>query len=247
MMSEELPMDQSDRWVFLPGVFGTNAGLRRIAHDQRYQILDLPQVGSSLREATVIADESVLDRQRSFILIGSSYGCLVALRLAGLMPDRCRGVVLINPPSLELPVVRTYIKSLWLSVFALLWLLPKRASPHIARILVSKDPVFRQLIADPERTLEYRNAVLKTLRSLPLVAARVMECVRTDVGALIRRCSKQVLVIRSDGGSLEQLSKIDGCKVLGIGTDQHLPLIADLDRCLRLSRDWAHGEYERSM
>src|SRR5450759_4651051 len=87
----------SEKWVFIPGITGGNSALRCIADDPRFEILDLPRKLTAESSAKCIV-QGINCGSVPRVVIGNSYGALVALHVARLLPGVVSHVVLVNPP-----------------------------------------------------------------------------------------------------------------------------------------------------
>lgn len=246
-MSETLPSPgraasskaEDPTWVFLPGITGQNTALRAVCDTDRHLILDLPPVSFSDSAARRIARQLQDSDVGHFIVIGYSYGALVALRLASLLRDDCRGVVLVNPPRVGRDSWRRYGTPLWELVRNFSLLLPARREAPSG--IVSSRDLEAAWEADSGALAAQREAIKGVIRSAPRVAVRAIEALVWDACEAISQCCANAMILTDMTDICAWHIESPNVQVERIHATTYFPLVSDLSACVEIIKRWITG------
>ncbi|MHB1462026.1 MAG: alpha/beta hydrolase [Armatimonadota bacterium] len=203
--------------------------------------MDLPSKLTSSSAAVDIADCFRREDNHSVIIIGNSYGSIVALRVAALIPDICRAVVLVNPPfrdSLQ-QSLHIYLSATRSPLLTLQHLIFSTLGVSITCHDMTRDGV--ALIDRDDSTFcqRYRTSAWKVVQSMHLLLPRLFEVVMTDLHELIERCQAPVLILDSHSRDNDRLTFRNDVTRTCVYTGDHFPLSSDLHRCIKIIETWS--------
>lgn len=231
---------QSHHWIFIPGIFGSNAALRCVASDKRFDMRDLPKVFSIEKAARRLADEIGSDGTRCFVAIGNSYGALVALRLAELLSNSCQAIVLINPPlkPLSLRALRGYAQALLRSIPTLLLLVPGDLTRRLREYALKYEYLWPAIKEQSTLQAKHRSAVRSTLASTHILLARAYEVLWRGFFYKGFTPSVPCLVINTQAQDVGSRTLPMDCIYRVLSVETHFPLLENLEDCISVIEDW---------